>query len=72
MIDGGTGREVADYLAEQAPSCPIIIYSTNSNATLAMEVVLQEAKWKTKSVVPWGDLESIPSLWFPDDSQSHC
>ncbi len=64
IIDGGTGREVADYLAGKTPVCPVVIHSTNSNAALGMEINLQEAHWKTKRVIPWGDLEWIPTRWF--------
>jgi CheY-like chemotaxis protein len=64
-IDPGTGREVADYLARQAPVCPVIIHTTNSQAALGMELVLKDARWKTRRVVPFSDLEWIESSWFP-------
>jgi hypothetical protein len=64
MIDGGTGREVADYLAKRSPVCPVVIHSTNSAAVSGMEMVLQDAHWETKRVIPWGDLEWIPTQWF--------
>jgi hypothetical protein len=63
-VDCGTGREVADYLSGHAPVCPVIIHSTNTAAALGMEMVLREAQWETKRVIPFGDLEWIPSQWF--------
>ena len=63
-IDPGTGREVADFLAEKEPTCPVIIHTTNSLAAVGMEAVLRDAGWKTRRVVPFGDLEWIESIWF--------
>jgi CheY-like chemotaxis protein len=63
-IDMGCGREVADYLEGKAPVCPVVIHSTNSAAATGMEMTLQDAQWKTMRVVPFGDLEWIPTKWF--------
>jgi CheY-like chemotaxis protein len=63
-IDPGTGREVADFLAERSPTCPVIVHTTNSLAAVGMEAVLRNAGWKTRRVVPFGDLEWIESVWF--------
>jgi hypothetical protein len=42
LIDCGTGREVADYLAGKSPVCPVVLHSTNSAAVQGMEMALQE------------------------------
>ncbi len=63
--DAGTGREVADYLARQGPSCPVIIHSTNEFGALGMEGVLREAGWKTCRVTPFDDLLWVHEAWFP-------
>ena len=63
-IDPGTGREVADFLAERAPTCPVILHTTNAPAAVGMEAVLRDAGWKTRRVVPFGDLEWIETAWF--------
>jgi hypothetical protein len=42
----------------------VVIHSTNSAAATGMEMVLQEAQWQTRRVVPFGDLEWIPTQWF--------
>jgi Cyclic-phosphate processing Receiver domain len=62
--DPGTGREVADFLAQQIPSCPVIIHSSNSSAATAMEMLLQEANWPTYRVCPCGDLDWIAGAWL--------
>jgi DNA-binding NarL/FixJ family response regulator len=64
LIDPGTGRDVADYLARQTPACPVVIHTTNSTAGTGMEVVLREARWQTRRVSPFGDLEWIPAQWL--------
>jgi hypothetical protein len=65
MIDPGTGREVADFLATQPPVCPVIIHTTNTPAGEGMEMSLNEAGWKTNRLIPYGDMEWIPESWFP-------
>ena len=65
FVDPGTGRDVADFLAGQPAVCPVIIHSTNSPAVIGMMAVLDETGWTTHRVIPMGDLEWIPSLWFP-------
>jgi hypothetical protein len=64
-IDPGTGREVADYLAQEDSVCPVIIHTTNSQAAAGMETVLQDAHWKTRRVVPFDDVRWIETDWFP-------
>ena len=69
-LDPGTGREVADYLARHRPVCPVIIHTTNAPAAAGMEMVLQENKWETRRVAPFGDLEWIPTQWFRNVRQA--
>jgi len=64
-IDPGTGREVADFLAGREPVCPVIIHTTNSQAAAGMVMVLREARWKTRRVLPFDDLSWIEADWFP-------
>lgn len=63
--DPGSGREVADYLAQKPPVCPVVIHTTNAPAAVGMEMVLHEAHWTTFRVLPFDDLEWIPVQWFP-------
>jgi hypothetical protein len=64
LIDPGTGREVADYLATRAPVCPVVIHSSNSTAAVGMEMVLRDAGWKTYRVLPFEDVTWIPREWI--------
>jgi hypothetical protein len=64
LVDMGSGREVAEFLATQSPCCPVVIATTNSAAGDAMEMSLREARWETHRVFPHGDLEWISSQWF--------
>lgn len=65
LVDPSTGREVAEFLATCSPVCPVIIHTTNSPAAVGMEMVLQEANWETRRVVPHDDLVWIEEDWFP-------
>ena len=63
LHDPGSGRLVADYLADRTPQCPVVFHSTNGPAVDAMEVILQEAGWTTYRITPYEDLSWIPE-WF--------
>src|SRR5690349_17537358 len=63
-IDPGCGRDVANFLATQPPTCPVIIHTTNSDAAVASEAALREAGWKTKRVIPFDDMAWIETDWF--------
>ena len=64
MIDPGTGRDVAEYLATKPPVCPVLIHTTNTPAGVGMEMTLKAAGWKTRRIAPYGDMEWISELWF--------
>lgn len=65
MVDCGTGREVADFLATQPARCPVVIHSTNYPAAAGMEMVLADSGWSVERIAPYGDLEWIDEAWFP-------
>jgi CheY-like chemotaxis protein len=62
--DPGCGREVADYLSQKQPACPVIIHTTNAFAAAGMECVLHEAGWATYRVSPSDDTDWISSQWI--------
>jgi hypothetical protein len=64
MIDPGSGREIAEYLAGKTPVCPVIIHTTNADAATAMKDGLDAAGWRTLRVVPFDDMNWIESDWF--------
>lgn len=63
-IDSGTGRDVADYLAQRPPACPVVIATTNIAAAEGMDQVLKDAHWQTYRVVPFDDSSWIHSDWL--------
>jgi CheY-like chemotaxis protein len=62
--DPGCGRDVADFLAAQPATCPVVIHSTNSAAAAGMALAMEEVGWRVYSVTPFGDLEWIPKVWL--------
>jgi CheY-like chemotaxis protein len=64
LIDPGTGRKVADFLATRTPTCPVIISTTNALAASAMADSLRAAGWETHRVVPFDDVRWIETDWF--------
>ena len=64
MIDPGTGRAIADYLARKPAVCPVVIHTTNAPAALGMQMVLKDARWLTCRIIPFNDLEWIPTDWL--------
>ena len=62
--DMGTGRDVADFLAERPPVCHVIIHTTNSPAGTGMEMVLGDAGWSNSRVHPYGDLDWVTAWWI--------
>jgi hypothetical protein len=64
LHDPGTGRQVADFLANVKPICPVVVHSSNGPAAFGMEATLRESGWKTFQVAPYGELEWIPAQWF--------
>jgi len=65
ILDPGTGRDVADFLAGRRPSCPVLIHSSNIDAARAMRLLLEEHDWPTERVSPVDDLAWISALWLP-------
>lgn len=61
--DPGDGRDVAKFLAEQEPICPILIHSSNSIAADSMQFTLEESGWKVRKIAPLGE-DWIESYWY--------
>ncbi len=47
-IDPGDGRDFAKFLAQKEPICPVIIHSTNVNASYSMLYELMDGGWQGK------------------------
>src|SRR5688572_20565274 len=55
-FDPGIGRDAADVMALYAPTCPVIVHSSNSLAVPGMLRVLRESGWPCSAVMPSDDL----------------
>jgi putative RNA 2'-phosphotransferase len=62
-VDPGTGLEVAKYLDECRPVCPVIIHSTNADRAHSMHNELRFADWISERVGPIGT-DWIETLWM--------
>src|SRR5262245_41821767 len=65
QADPGTGREVADFLAQRQPQCPIVVHTTNVPAAVGMEMALTDVGWSVARVLPYGDTAWIAAAWLP-------
>ncbi len=63
--DPGTGREVAEWLANLRPRCPILIHSANTNAAWGMYNVLSEAKCHVEVLPHLNDTGWVGRSWVP-------
>jgi hypothetical protein len=61
--DFGTGRMVADWLAEQTPVCPVIVHTSNENAAPGMIRVLTDGGWTYFRVYPHDDCAWVATAW---------
>lgn len=63
LIDCGTGRQVADWLAAREPVCPVIVHSSNEPCAAGMMFALRDGGWKCRRVYPRDDLDWIANEW---------
>jgi hypothetical protein len=61
--DHGTGRQVADFLAGLAPTCPAIVHTSNEFFGPGMMSVLNDAGWPVARVYPHSDIDWIAAGW---------
>ena len=52
LVDAGTGRQVADYLATVPPVSPIIVHTSNEHFAPGMMWVLSDAGWYCRRIYP--------------------
>jgi hypothetical protein len=62
-VDCGTGRQVADYLAGLAPTCPVIVHSSNQYFAPGMFFALKDAGWPCCRIWPNDDLGWVRRDW---------
>jgi ADP-ribosylglycohydrolase len=63
VADPGTGLEVAQFLADFLPVCPVLIHSSNTDRVYSMHNELRFANWMVERVGPLGN-DWIPSSWL--------
>ena len=63
QMEPGDGREVACFLAESVPVCPVIVHTTNSMGAESMLFTLGQAGWTTERIVPFDDLRWVTNAW---------
>ena len=63
--DPGTGRQVAEHLAERPAVCPVIVHSTNTDQAWGMFNVLSRAGWRVEIVHHVNDAAWIEERWLP-------
>lgn len=64
LKDPGTGRDVANWLALQEPAQSVMVHSSNYDAALGMECVLEESKYTERRVTQYDDLLWICKDWI--------
>lgn len=61
--DPGDGLDVARFLAQHKPCCPILIHSSNYERALMMQGEFDLARWQCKRISPIGH-DWIESHWI--------
>ncbi len=64
MVDPGTGVEMAEWLKDQSPKCPVVVHTTNTSGGTEMVRLLRKAGWRVERVVPYDGESWIATAWF--------
>jgi ADP-ribosylglycohydrolase len=62
--DPGTGLEVARFLADYLPVCPVIVHSSNTDRAWSMHNELRFAGWQPERIGPMDNHSRIGSFWL--------
>lgn len=62
--DPGTGLDVAKFLAEKRPVCPVIVHTTNTDRSFSIYNELRFADWNVDRVSPITE-RWIDKQWAP-------
>jgi hypothetical protein len=62
--DPGSGLDVAKFLAEKKPVCPVIVHTSNTDRSFSILNELRFADWRVDRVGPIGD-RWIEKYWTP-------
>jgi hypothetical protein len=58
----GTGMDVAQFLADFLPVCPVLIHTSNTDRAYSMQNELRFANWMVNRIEPWGT-DWIATSW---------
>jgi CheY-like chemotaxis protein len=64
LIDPGDGRDVARWLGQQEPVCPVIIHTSNAAGADSMRFALEDGGWQVARVYPEADTGWIGREWL--------
>jgi hypothetical protein len=62
-VNHGCGRDVANFLATQPPTCPVIIHTSNATAGDGMFYELKRAGWPVTRVYPHDSHAWVDTDW---------
>ena len=65
MFDPGTGRDVANYLAERTPVCSVILHTDNFFIRPRMQSILDGGGWVHTYVSPRNGDHWVGKDWLP-------
>lgn len=67
--DVGDGRDVANFLQNMRPVCPVIIHTSNLMGRREMEATLKAAGWQVHLIYPDPEPEWIETAWVEEIKQ---
>ena len=65
LWDPGTGRDIANYLAERSPVCPVILHTDNFFVRPQMQCILDRGEWSHSFVAPGNRMDWVEKEWLP-------
>ena len=71
-VNPGDGRDVANFLQNLRPVCPVILHTSNPWGRQEMEATLTRAGWPVYIVRPEPDLTWIETAWARQIRQCLC
>lgn len=64
-FDPGSGRDIANYLKERTPRCPVILHTDNFFVRPTMQAALDAGKWDHTYVAPGNGNSWVLRQWIP-------
>lgn len=64
-FDPGSGRDIANYLAERTPVCPVLLHTDNFFVRPRMVSILESGSWEHSFVSPGNGVAWVVRDWLP-------